>query len=145
MDEPAQRPGESAGNALGVAALALGVEDGVRQPPDAVGDETQREGSEHQPAGFVGDIVEGPARILRPPQPERQIADDQIEQPAGGEPDSGEQQEVGGYAWHGAVTCAGRRVFQNGSPRREHNSVSDTEFQGGAAGPGNSNDLEIGV
>ena len=98
MDEPAQGPRQPPRDALGVAALVLSVEDRVGHPPDSVSDEAERQRCEHQPARLVLKPVQRSARILRPPQLKREIADDQIEQAPGGEADPGEQEKVGGYA-----------------------------------------------
>src|SRR3712207_4461143 len=104
MDDPAQPSGEPSGYALGIIALALGVEDRVGHPPEAVGDEAEREQPQHQPSGLARDMLERSAGILGAPQLQRQIADDEIEQAAGGEADPGQQQEARGYARHRALT-----------------------------------------
>ena len=103
MDEPAQRSGETADDALELAALALGVEDRVGHPPDPVGEEAEAPARRAPSRPASRRPVQSPARILRPPQLQGQIADDQVEQPPGGEADAGQQQEIGGYARHGAA------------------------------------------
>ena len=111
MDEAAQRSGEPPDDALELAALALRVEDGVGHPPDPVGDEAERQRAEHDPPGPPLDPVERPAGILHPPQLQREIADDQIEQPARSKTNSGERREIGGNARHGGETSSSRPLF----------------------------------